>query len=131
MATTKKAHSTSSVRVTKKSSSSKVVNAEAGASKLRIKVSAYEHKILDASVKQIVDTAVRYEAKVQGPTPLPVDRKAYTVNRAPFIDKDSREQFEMRVHRRIVDIINPAGKIIEALTNIELPAGVGIEIKML
>lgn len=118
-------------KVTKKSSSSKVGGNEGSASKLRIKISAYEHKILDASVKQIVDTAVRYEAKVQGPTPLPVDRKTYTVNRAAFIDKDSREQFEMRVHRRIVDIINPAGKIIEALTNIELPAGVGIEIKML
>lgn len=103
----------------------------AAASKLRIKVSAYEHKVLDMSVKQIVDTANRHEGEVHGPVPLPTEIKRYTVNRGAFIDKNSREQFEMRVHKRLIDIINPSGKIIEALTNIELPSGVGIDLKMM
>lgn len=98
--------------------------------KLRIKVSAYEHKVLDASVKQIMDTAVRYDATVNGPTPLPTEIKKYTVNRSSFVYKDAREQFEMRVHRRLIDILNPSAKIIEALTNIELPSGVGVDLKM-
>src|SRR3989344_4543469 len=99
--------------------------------KLRIKVSAYEHKVLDMSVRQIVDTAVRYEGEVHGPVPLPTEIKRYTVNRGAFIDKNSREQFEMRVHKRMLDIVSPTGKIIEALTNIELPSGVGIDLKMM
>lgn len=98
---------------------------------LRLRVSAYEHKVLDASVKQIVDTAVRYDAEIHGPTPLPTEIKRYTVNRASFIDKNSREQFEMRTHRRLIDIVNPNAKIIEALTNLELPSGVSIDLKML
>ena len=100
-------------------------------SKLRIKVSAYENKILDASVKQILDTALRYDAKVAGPIPLPTEIKKYTVNRASFIDKNSREQFEMRVHKRLIDIINPNPKVIEALTNMSLPSGVNIDVKMM
>ncbi len=103
----------------------------AEAQHLRLRVSAYEHKILDASVKQIIDTAVRYDAVIHGPTPLPTEIKRYTVNRASFIDKNSREQFEMRTHRRLIDIINPSQKIIEALTNLELPSGVSIDLKML
>ena len=87
-------------------------------SKLRIKVSAYENKILDASVKQIVDTALRYDGKVRGPIPLPTEIKKYTVNRGSFIDKNSREQFEMRTHKRVLDIMNPSPKIIENLTNL-------------
>jgi small subunit ribosomal protein S10 len=102
-----------------------------GSHRLRIRVSAYEHAVLDASVKQIIDTAARYNAKVIGPVPLPIDIKKYTVNRATFIDKDSREQFEMRVHKRMIDIVDPAAKIIEALTNIDLPSGVSIDVKML
>ena len=98
--------------------------------KLRIKVSAYEHKILDASVKQIVDTALRHDANVNGPTPLPTDISRYTVNRGAFIDKNSREQFEMRIHRRIIDITGPTQKLVEALTNLELPSGVSIDLKM-
>ena len=99
--------------------------------KLRIKISAYEHKVLDMSVRQIVDTAVRYDGVVHGPVPLPTEIKKYTVNRGAFIDKNSREQFEMRVHKRMLDIVSPSAKIIEALTNIELPSGVGIDLKMM
>ena len=99
--------------------------------KLRIRVRAYEHKILDASVKQIIDTALRYDAKIVGPVPLPTEIKKYTVNRSAFIYKNAREQFEMRVHRRLIDIINPNAKLIEALTNLSLPSGVNIDVKML
>ena len=99
--------------------------------RLRIKVRAYEHGILDKSVKQIIDTAARYNAEVVGPVPLPIDIKKYTVNRATFIDKDSREQFEMRIHKRMIDIMNPAPKVMEALTNMYLPSGVSIDVKML
>ncbi len=99
--------------------------------KLRIRVSAYENKILDASVKQIMDTANRYDAVVEGPIPLPTEIKKYTVNRSSFIDKNSREQFEMRVHMRLIDILNPSPKIIESLTNLSLPSGVNIDVKML
>ena len=99
--------------------------------KLRIRVRAYEHKVLDASVKQIIDTALRYDAKIVGPVPLPTEIKKYTVNRASFVYKNTREQFEMRVHRRLIDIINPGAKVIEALTNMSLPSGVNIDVKML
>jgi len=98
--------------------------------KLRIRIRAYEHKVLDASVKQIVDTAQRYGAEIVGPVPLPTEIRKYTVNRSPFIDKNSREQFEMRIHKRLIDILNPVPKIIDALTNLNLPAGVDIEVKM-
>lgn len=98
---------------------------------LRIRVRAYEHKILDASLKQIMDTAARYDATIHGPVPLPTEIKKYTVNRSSFIDKNSREQFEMRVHKRLIDIINPNPKVIEALTNLSLPSGVNIDVKMM
>ncbi|MEN9551892.1 MAG: ribosomal protein small subunit ribosomal protein [Candidatus Parcubacteria bacterium] len=98
--------------------------------KLRIRVRAYESKVLDASVKQIIDTAERFEATILGPIPLPTEIKRYTVNRASFVYKDAREQFEMRVHKRLVDIINPQPKLIEALTNLSLPSGVDIDVKM-
>lgn len=97
---------------------------------LRIRVRAYESKILDTSVKQIIDTATRYDAKIVGPVPLPTEIKKYTVNRASFIYKNSREQFEIRVHKRLIDIINPNPKTIEALTNLSLPSGVDIDVKM-
>ncbi len=100
-------------------------------SMLRIRVRAYENKILDASVKQIIDTATRYDAVVRGPIPLPTEIKKYTVNRSPFIYKNSREQFEMRVHKRLIDIENPSPKVIEALTNLSMPSGVDIDVKML
>ena len=104
--------------------------AEAQTTRLRIKVRAYEHKVLDASVKQILDTALRYDAKVAGPIPLPTEIKKYTVNRSTFIYKDAREQFEMRIHKRLIDILDPTPKVIEALTNLSLPSGVTIDVKM-
>jgi small subunit ribosomal protein S10 len=99
--------------------------------RLRIRVSAYEYKILDLSVKQIIDTALRYDAEVKGPIPLPTEIKKYTVNRSTFVHKDAREQFEMRVHRRLIDIVNPNQKLIESLTNLSLPSGVSIDVKMI
>jgi small subunit ribosomal protein S10 len=98
---------------------------------LRIRVRAYESKILDASVKQIMDTATRYDAVIVGPVPLPTEIKKYTVNRSPFIYKNTREQFEIRVHKRLIDIINPNAKTVEALTNLSLPSGVDIDVKMM
>ena len=115
-----------SPRTTKKSAP-----ADGEVQRLRIRVRAYEHKILDASVKLIMDTALRFDAKVVGPIPLPTEIKKYTVNRAAFIYKDAREQYEMRVHRRVIDIINPPPKVIEALTNLSLPSGVSIDVKMM
>lgn len=98
---------------------------------LRIRVRAYESKIIDASVKQIMDTAARYDATIVGPVPLPTEIKKYTVNRSAFIYKNAREQFEIRVHKRLIDIVNPSPKTIEALTNLSLPSGVDIDVKML
>lgn len=102
-----------------------------GIGKLRIRVRAYEYKILDVSVKQIIDTALRYDAQVIGPIPLPTEIKKYTVNRAAFVYKNAREQFEMRIHKRLIDIVNPNQKIIEALTNLSLPSGVNIDVKIM
>lgn len=101
------------------------------ANRLRIRVRAYESKILDSSVKQIMDTALRFGAEVSGPIPLPTEIKKYTVNRSSFVYKDAREQFEMRVHKRLIDIVNPDNKVIEALTNLSLPSGVNIDVKMI
>ena len=106
-------------------------NAEDAKVILRIRIRAYESKILDASIKQIMDTAVRHDAVIVGPVPLPTEIKKYTVNRSPFIYKNTREQFEIRVHKRLIDIINPNAKTIEALTNLSLPSGVDIDVKML
>ncbi len=100
-------------------------------SKLRIRVRAYEYKILDLSVRQIIDTALRYDAKIEGPIPLPTEIKKYTVNRAAFVYKNAREQFEMRIHKRVIDILNPTPKIMEALTNLSLPSGVNIDVKII
>jgi small subunit ribosomal protein S10 len=97
--------------------------------KLRIKLRAYDYKVIDNSAKQIVDTALRYGADVLGPVPLPTEIHKYTVNRSTFVHKDAREQFEMRVHKRLIDILNPNQGVIEALTSLTLPAGVDIEIK--
>lgn len=98
--------------------------------RLRIRVQAYEYKVLDISVKQIIDTAVRYDAEVIGPIPLPTEKRKYTVNRASFVYKNAREQFEMRTHRRIIEILNPTQKLIESLTNLSLPTGVNIDVKI-
>ena len=114
----------------KKTSPKKASTAEV-APRLRIRVRAYESKVLDLSVKQIMDTALRYDAEIEGPIPLPTEKKIYTVNRAAFVYKNAREQFEMRIHKRLIDIINPSGKVIEALTNMSLPSGVDLDVKMM
>jgi small subunit ribosomal protein S10 len=116
---------------TKKVSAKKAAPKADVVSKLRIRVRAYEYKILDLSVKQIIDTALRYDAKIQGPIPLPTEIKKYTVNRAAFVYKNAREQFEMRIHKRVIDILNPTPKIMEALTNLSLPSGVNIDVKII
>jgi small subunit ribosomal protein S10 len=97
--------------------------------KLRIRLQAYESKVLDQSVKQIIDIAQRNGAELRGPVPLPTEIKKYTVNRSAFVFKDAREQFEIRVHRRLIDIVNPSQKIIEALTSLSLPSGVSVDVK--
>ena len=119
--------------VTKKvaKSRAKVIVKEGEMPRLRIRVRAYEHKILDASLKQIMDTAMRYDVEFYGPIPLPTEIKKYSVNRSAFVYKNAREQFEMRVHKRLIDILNPNQKIIEALTNLSLPSGVNIDVKMM
>lgn len=98
--------------------------------KLRIRARAYDHKILDDSVRQIMDTAIRHDADVSGPVPLPTEIKKYTVNRSTFVHKDAREQYEMRVHKRLIDIIEPSTKIVDALTNLNLPSGVNVDVQM-
>ncbi len=118
-------------KATTRASKVKVAPKEGEIARLRIRVRAYEHKILDASLKQIMDTAIRYDVKFYGPVPLPTEIKKYTVNRSAFIFKNAREQFEMRVHKRLIDILNPTPKIIEALTNLSLPSGVNIDVKMM
>ena len=99
--------------------------------RLRIKIRAYDHKIIDTAARQIVDAALRQSATVQGPVPLPTEYRRYTVNRSTFVHKDARDQFEMRVHRRLIDIPSPTPKLIDALTSLTLPAGVDTEIKTL
>jgi len=99
-------------------------------SKIRIKLRAYDHKVIDSSAKQIIDVVLRHGAEILGPVPLPTETKKYTVNRSSFVHKDAREQFEMRVHKRLIDILNPNQKVIDSLTGLNLPAGVDIEIKM-
>lgn len=104
--------------------------AEEAKPRLRIKLQAYDHKIIDNSARQIIDIAIRYGADVIGPIPLPTEILKFTVNRSSFIHKDAREQFEMRVHKRIIDILNPNPDILEALRDINLPSGVDIAVKI-
>ncbi len=98
--------------------------------RLRIKIRAYDNKIIDQSARQIVETAERHGVEVVGPVPLPTQIHKYTVNRSTFVHKDSREQYEMRVHKRLIDIYNPNSRVIDAMMNLNLPAGVDIEIKI-
>ncbi|MEX2054284.1 MAG: 30S ribosomal protein S10 [Candidatus Colwellbacteria bacterium] len=97
--------------------------------KIRLRVKSYDHRLLDNSVKQIVDTLERLNVKIVGPIPLPTGFKRYTVNRSSFVHKDAREQFELRVHKRLIDIQKPSAKVIESLSDLNLPAGVEVEIK--
>ncbi len=101
----------------------------AGERKIRIKLKAYDHRILDQSALEIVESARRTGADVAGPVPLPTKREIYTVLRSPHIDKKSREQFQMKTHKRLLDILNPTSKTVDALRKLDLPAGVDVEIK--
>ena len=103
---------------------------EKGKQRIRIKIKAYDHKIIDQSARQIVETAERTGAAICGPVPLPTEKSRYTVLKSPFVHKDSREQYEVRVHKRLIDIQKPTPKTVDALMNLNLPAGVDIEIKM-
>lgn len=98
--------------------------------KLRLRIKAYDSKLIDNSARQIVETAKRFDAVVVGPVPLPTEIKKYTVNRSTFVHKNAREQFELRIHKRLIDILNPSQSIISALSQLNLPSGVDIEIKM-
>ena len=98
--------------------------------KIRIRLKAFDHKILDQSAEKIVETAKRTGASVAGPIPLPTERNMYTILRSPHVNKDSREQFEMRTHKRLIDILDPNPRAIDALMHLDLPSGVDIEIKL-
>ena len=103
---------------------------EEAKTRIRIKIKAYDHKIIDQSARQIVETAQRSGASIVGPVPLPTEIRKFTVNKSTFVHKDARDQYEMRIHKRLLDIISPTPKTIDSLTNLDLPAGVDIEIKM-
>ncbi len=97
--------------------------------RIRVRLKSYDSRVIDSCCQQILDTAIRTGAKVVGPIPLPTRRSLYAVNKSPFIDKDARDHFEIKVHKRLIDIISPTDKTIDSLTHLELPAGVDIEIK--
>ncbi len=104
--------------------------ADLGTQKIRIRMKAYDHKLLDRSAAEILDTALRTGARTAGPIPLPTSIQKYTVLRGPHIDKKSREQFEIRTHRRVIDILDPTPQTVDALMRLELSAGVDVEIKL-
>ena len=104
--------------------------AEAKGQKIRIRLKAYDHEIIDQSTKKIVETVVRTQAKVRGPVPLPTEIRRFCVVRSPHVDKKSREQFELRTHKRLIDIVDSRPQTIDALTKLDLPAGVDVEIKV-
>ncbi len=97
--------------------------------RIRIKLRAFDHRLLDQSAQEIVETAKRTGATISGPIPLPTEREVITVNKSPFIDKKSREQFQIKTHKRLMDILNPTARTIDALKKLDLPAGVDVEIK--
>ena len=102
----------------------------AASQKIRIRLKAYDHDLVDQSTQKIVETVLRTQANIKGPVPLPTEKHRYTVVRSPHKDKDSREHFEMRIHKRLIDIIEPSPKTVDSLQRLELPAGVDIEIKI-
>ena len=103
---------------------------EEASSRVRIKIRAYDHKVIDQSTRTIIDTATRTGASIKGPVPLPTEKHKYTVNRSTFVHKNAREQYEMRVHKRLIVIVDPTPKTVESLMSLNLPAGVDVEIKM-
>ena len=102
----------------------------AASQKIRIRLKAYDHDIVDQSTQKTVETVLRTQANIKGPVPLPTEKHRYTVVRSPHKDKDSREHFEMRIHKRLIDIVEPSPKTVDSLQRLELPAGVDIEIKI-
>ncbi len=102
----------------------------AAGQRIRIRLKAYDHEIIDQSTKKIVETVKRTQAELRGPIPLPTEKHRYTVVRSPFKDKDSREHFEMRIHKRLLDILEPSPKTVDSLQRLDLPAGVDIELKI-
>ncbi len=103
---------------------------EENLNKIRIKLKGYDHKVIDSSAEQIVETATRYGSEISGPTPLPTEIKKYTVNRSTFVNNKSKEQYEVRVHKRLIDVLDASPKVLDALRNLTLPNGVNIEVKM-
>lgn len=99
--------------------------------KIRLRIKAYDHKVIDVSSRQIIEAIERQGGEIVGPIPLPTETHIYTVNRSTFVHKTSREQFELRVHKRVIDILNPGQRIIDSLTNLNLPAGIDIEVRMM
>lgn len=116
--------------IKKEKSETRVKEHEDAKQRIRIKIKAFDHKIIDQSTRTIIETVERSGAQIYGPIPLPTEKKKYTVNSSTFVHKDSRDQYEMRIHKRVVDIIEPTAKTVESLTNLSLPAGVDVEIKM-
>lgn len=98
--------------------------------RIRVKLKSYDSRVIDSTCQQILDTAIRTGAKVVGPIPLPTKRSVYAVNKSTFIDKNARDHFEIKIHKRLIDILSPTEKTIDSLTHLELPAGVNIEIRM-
>jgi small subunit ribosomal protein S10 len=113
-----------------KKSAVKAKKEEESKQKIRIKIKAFDHKIIDKSTKTIIETVQKSGAQIFGPIPLPTEKIKYTVNRSTFVNKDARDQYEMRVHKRIIDIVEPGTKTVEDLSSLNLPAGVDVEIKM-
>jgi len=113
-----------------KQAKTKTAGAHEERQRIRIRIRAYDNKIIDQSTRTILETAQRSGATVVGPIPLPTEKKKYTVNRSTFVHKDAREQYEMRIHKRLIDILEPTPRTIDALMNLSLPAGVDVEIKM-
>ena len=113
------------------SSADRQEKTETVGTRIRIKISAYDSRIIDAATKTIIGTAERNNAKVIGPVPLPTEKTKFTVNRSTFVNKTAREQYEMRVHKRLIDILSPSKEIIDALTNLNLPSGVDIDVKLM
>lgn len=98
--------------------------------RIRVRLKSYDARVIDSCCQQILDTAIRTGAKVVGPIPLPTDRSVYAINKSPFIDKDARDHFEIRIHKRLIDIVSPTERTIDSLRNLDLPAGIDVEIRM-
>lgn len=116
--------------VTAKKGKQEEANIDESKLKVRIKIKAFDHKVIDQSTRTIIETVERSGASYFGPIPLPVEKKKYTVNRSTFVHKKAKDQYEMRVHKRLIDIVEPTAQTIEALSSLSLPAGVDVEIKM-